>query len=92
MLYFGIFYGYFIASTFKTISDLSDQYLTLVGSVGNIFNGAARIIWGAVMDKFGFKKLYLIIMTLQAILSLALWPCRNNESLYILIICASYTV
>ena len=63
MLWFGIFYGYFMAGTYKTISDLPDSYLTLVGSVGSIFNGGTRVIWGATMDKTGFKKLYIFIMT-----------------------------
>ncbi len=70
MSYFSIQNGYFMASNFKNygISKISDDsFLTLVGSLGCVFNGGGRFFWGVLSDKLDFKKVYLIILTIQII-------------------------
>lgn len=61
MLFFSAQNGYFLASNFKNYGLLKkelndDAYLTTVGSLSSIFNGGGRLLWGYLLDKFGFKK------------------------------------
>ena len=70
MMYLSIANGYFMASNFKTygIEKISDDgFLTLVGSLSALCNGGGRFLWGCLSDKFDFKKIYLIILTIQII-------------------------
>ena len=76
-----------MASVFKfaaqgTITD--DKYLTIAGAVGSVCNGSSRVIWASFQDKYGFKKVYLVLLIVQLIISSALWSCRFNPILYIL--------
>jgi len=64
MLFFGTFYGAYMAANYKFISELDDVTLTIAGSVGAIFNGGSRLMWGVLLDKYGFRKVYMILMTL----------------------------
>ena len=45
----------FLSSEFKVMAlqlgDYDDKYLTWIGSIGTIANGASRIIMGALSDK-----------------------------------------
>jgi len=45
------------------ISD--DVFVTTVGSVGSVFNGCSRLFWAALYDRFGFKKVYFVLMGIQ---------------------------
>jgi MFS family permease len=64
MLYCGIFYGIYMASVYKTVAEdsLLDHELTLAGALGSACNGLSRVMWAALMDKYGFKKVYLVLM------------------------------
>ena len=42
-----------------------DSFLTLVGSLQALSNGLSRAMWGLLLDKLGFKKVYLSILGLQ---------------------------
>ena len=42
-----------------------DTFLTIVGSVGSVTNGCCRVFWGIMMDRFGFKKVFFIILAIQ---------------------------
>ena len=65
MLFFGTFYGAYLAANYKYISDELDDYtLTIAGSVGAIFNGGSRLIWGWLLDRYGFRKVYIGLMLL----------------------------
>ena len=47
-----------MSSNFKpygTQNHIDDKFLTMVGSVGSLFNGFSRIGWGTAFDKFTFK-------------------------------------
>jgi len=60
-------YGLFIASVFKSYASLdveagySDTELTAIGGVGVLMNGICRMFWATLMDKKGFKFVYIII-------------------------------
>ena len=46
-----------------TIGD--DLFLTTVGSVGSAANGVSRFIWASLMDKFGYKRVFLAMLIIQ---------------------------
>lgn len=43
-----------------------DQFQTLVGGVGALFNGLGRLFWGSVLDKIGFRNTFTVLSVLQA--------------------------
>lgn len=47
MLFFGMFFGLFMASVYKQVAldYLSDNTLTLAGALGSVCNGSSRIMW-----------------------------------------------
>lgn len=57
-----------LASNYKvygmtTIGD--DLFLTTVGSIGSACKGLSRFIWAASADKFGFKKVFMVLLLIQ---------------------------
>ena len=66
MLFLGIFYGIYIASVYKSMANgmISDFTLTVAGSLGSVCNGCSRIFWSMLQDKFGFRKVYFVVMTI----------------------------
>lgn len=57
--------GFMMAGCYKTYGfDLgkSDSFLTIVGSLQALTNGFSRALWGILLDKLGFKKVYEIIL------------------------------
>ena len=91
MLYLGIFFSYYVISQFKNITGLSDEKLTYFGAIKAIFNGCSRVIWAALMDKFGFKKTYIVIMVLQLISASLIWSQRTHLTTYSICVLIAYT-
>ena len=80
MLTLGIFYGVFMASVYKEIpEELSDDVETLAGALGSICNGCFRLFWASLQDKYGFKKIYSIVMIIQFVVSILLYPLLYNN-------------
>ena len=46
----------------------NDQFVTIVGSLGSISNGLTRPLWATFFDKFGFRKVFLVLVILQVLL------------------------
>jgi len=42
-----------------------DHFLTAVGSFGSIANGCTRAVWALFFDKYGFKKVYFVLLIIQ---------------------------
>ena len=67
---FGNYFGTFFIYAYKTYgenkklhSPISDELLTWVASIGaGLVNGSARLVFGALFDNYGFKKLFGFIM------------------------------
>jgi MFS-type transporter involved in bile tolerance (Atg22 family) len=78
ILALGSFYGLYVASVYKTINqvNLSDKILTIAGALGSVCNGCSRIMWATLQDKFGFKKVYGVILVLQLIISTTIYSIR----------------
>ena len=92
LLFQGSFFGLYIASVYKAVSDncLSDYILTLAGSLGSICNGSSRIIWSYFQDIYGFKRVYFCILILQLFLSLTINLVKCNQILYPLYIAGTF--
>ncbi|OMJ82141.1 hypothetical protein SteCoe_17263 [Stentor coeruleus] len=83
-----IFWGYLLSAmtglvasaSFKSIGiklSYDDTFLTIVGSVGSIMNGAFRPLWGIFFDKTSFKIVYMVILFTQIVLCFT-FPNVNN--------------
>ncbi len=51
--------------TFGNMYDLSDVDLNYLEILFSGVNGASRVIWGLLLDKYSFKMLYSILLLLQ---------------------------
>lgn len=71
----GNFFGLYMASVYKqmNLDILDDHILTTAGAIGSICNGGSRVIWGSLQDKFGFKKVFLLVMCVQLVLSFSIY-------------------
>ena len=78
-MYNGIFYGVFVLSVYKSCAgeSMSDRTLTIVGAIGSICNGSSRIAWSAVQDKYGFNRIYLIVLVIQLISAIFIYRVRD---------------
>ena len=92
MLMFGIFFGAYVSSVFKStaIGILDDKILTMAGILGRLSNGIARIIGGILLDKYRFKNIYLFIMIAQLIASIFLYQNRDSPVIYTILVCLSF--
>ena len=66
MLFQGMFFGLYMASVYKMVAQdtLSDKSLTLIGAVGSMCNGSSRFVWAALQDIYGFKNIYVCILSM----------------------------
>lgn len=69
---------------------MSDRMLTWGSSVGAIMNGLSRLIIGILIDKFGFKPLFLIILLIQQFNSIAAYFAVQVAPLYFACIIFNY--
>lgn len=92
MMFNGVFFGTYIASVYKSIDVdiLSDHILTVAGAIGSVCNGGSRLFWAALMDKFGFKKVYYFLLAIQLVVSAMMYYVRNNASLYVLCVAIAF--
>ncbi len=54
--------GNFMSQNYKSYGiaiNKDDEFLTVIGTIGSIFNSLSRFFWGTLIDYFPFK--YLII-------------------------------
>jgi MFS transporter, OFA family, oxalate/formate antiporter len=75
MMIFSTSYGMFIAHVYKSYGILhinDDFFMTSVGSFGAMFNGGSRSIWSTLQDKYGFKRMFSILLVFQITLSATL--------------------
>jgi len=80
-----------MASIYKEISDkLTDDTKTWAGALGSIFNGCSRFFWASLQDKYGFRKIYLCVSTIQLVSSLLLYPMSDNSFVFVALICSSF--
>jgi MFS family permease len=69
--------GVYVATNYKTMGGKrfkNDAFLSMVGSVSSVFNGGARIFWGAFADKFSYKTAMQVLSFTLGIVLFTLWP------------------
>ena len=89
MGFFSFFLGSFTVGSYKTfgeINNLPESYLTIIGSVGSIFN-AIRFIWSGLLDRYSYKVVYGTLLVLQIIFGTLIIFCKKSEGLYAICYC-----
>ena len=56
---------------------IGDSLLTWAASIGAITNGSARVVFGNLIDKYSFKFLMGIILTIELILCIVFHVSAN---------------
>jgi MFS-type transporter involved in bile tolerance (Atg22 family) len=95
MLFLGnVFTGVF-SYTYKSIGleeKISDRTLAWAGSISALVQAVARLSVGSMYDKYGFKKIFYGLMTLNMITSSACYSVRGITWLYFVSIQLNYMV
>lgn len=68
--------------SFGQLNQLSEELLSFLSKTFSLINGFGRIFWGTLFDKFGFKKLYLVVLICEVIVSSSLFYIGNSPFLY----------
>ena len=81
-------YGFFTVNAIKIFGKefhIDDSTLTLASSLAGFGNGASRIVWGMLLDKWKFKKTYYFVCFSQIVLSSTIYFTPSiNEYVYVL--------
>ena len=88
----GLYFGVIVASIYKQVDleNLSDETLTIAGAIGTVCNGCSRVFWPTLSDKFGFRRVYYCLLTVQLITSFCIYRVRSNAVLYILCVALAF--
>ena len=82
------FFLYLLTNTnraFGNSCDISQLALQLMAVLFGVINGATRFVWGLLMDKYNFKILMYIIMTLEIIISFTVYYTKINDILFVVV-------
>ena len=92
MLYNGVVFGMYVASVYKdtALGLIPDSTLTLAGSLGAFANGGSRMFWATIMDYIGFRKVYLILVSIQIITATFIYQSRYNAPLYVMFVVLAF--
>jgi len=91
LFYSGVFYGTYINSVYKTIAvGIKDSKLTLVGALGSVTNGCSRFFWATIQDKYGFKGIYFILLSIQLLSSALIFSFRSDIVPYGICLCLAF--
>lgn len=76
----------FIFNTFKNFGMEhinSDNFLTIVGSVGSVFSGT-RFVFSYLIDRYSYKLSYSIVLSINILFGFTLVLVCNNRALYLI--------
>jgi len=91
-----VFIFMYMASTYKVMAlqlndKLDDRFLTILGSIGAIFNGCSRTAAGILMDRYPFKNIYAVLLTTQLIVACTMTTVvQYSPNLYFLWVIIAY--
>lgn len=94
MLALSVFYGYFIANSFKVFGQLyieSDSFLSLLAACAS-FCAALRFIFGFMMEKWSFRTCYSILICSNIVVCLVIYWAVRVKWLYLILCCLSMTL
>jgi hypothetical protein len=73
MFFCSAFYGIYMASSYKnvgsTIGNIDDYTLSWTGAFAGLCGGVARIFWAYLLDIYGFKKVYGVLLVIQILVA-----------------------
>ncbi|EAR82644.1 oxalate/formate antiporter (macronuclear) [Tetrahymena thermophila SB210] len=89
--FLSIGFGLLINGNYKPLAKdygfTNDSFQSLVGSISGIANGLCRPMWSTLLDKFSFKRVLQVLLTIEIITSLSLQSTHINQVFFILWIC-----
>ena len=95
MLFLASQFGAYFTYAFKTIGlsvKISDKVLSMASSASGLIQLFARIGFGSLYDKVGFKSIFYSIMALNTLNGLLVYRFRHNEVFFVLCIEMTYIV
>jgi hypothetical protein len=90
---FGLFYGVYILTVYKAFGqkyESDDYYLSILGSVGIVFNAMGRFFLPASLDYVPFKLTYSISLITQIALGSTFCLIAEYRVLFAIWLCASF--
>jgi MFS family permease len=87
-----VFYGYYIAATYKSFGNEAigdDDFMATVGAVSSFCNGSARFVWAYLMELTSFRTAYMTLLTIQTILSCTIYFTTAKPMLFMTWVCSS---
>jgi Na+/melibiose symporter-like transporter len=85
--------GVFISYVFKSFGEdqiNDDAFITTVGTVGSIMNGASRSFWATIQDKLGYKRIYFPILIIQMCIGFSFYFVSKSKPLFLIWVSISY--
>lgn len=74
------------------ISIGDDQFLTIVGSLGAVFNGLGRLIFGMLLDRFSFRVLSAVINGILMVSAFSFSLIGETKWLFLIAVALTYFV
>lgn len=98
ILVFGNYFGGFFSYSYKTFGEntsphpqISDKTLTWASSIGaGLVNGLSRVFFGTLVDKYSFKTLMGILMTIQLVNACVCFWAAYVTAIYFFCILMNY--
>mmetsp|Transcript_34732 Transcript_34732/g.53322 ORF Transcript_34732/g.53322 Transcript_34732/m.53322 type:complete len:199 (-) Transcript_34732:31-627(-) len=80
----GMFFGLYLTLSYKQIAGpyFSEDQIFTSWCIATVFNALARPTWGALQDAFTFRRVYLVVMSLQAVVAFTIYFSRENHVLF----------
>merc|ERR1719160_2210975 len=66
---------------------VSPQFLTVMAACASLCNGAGRIVWGSLSDKYSFKTAITSLCAIQMLLAATISFC-STEEMYFVWVCS----
>lgn len=82
--------GYYVIGAFKNFGQEmidDDEFLTLAGCIGSLFNGSFRYGWAHAMERYDFKLVYLILCVIQTAVVSSFYYIGKVKGLFFIWIC-----
>ena len=69
---------------FGNKNSVPQNYLFIIGILFGLINGSSRMLWGYLMDKFGFKPLMSVIAFIEIIIAASFYFIVKINILYLI--------
>lgn len=76
----------------KSHTGIDDGLLTWAASVGAITNGSMRIVFGNLVDRFSFKFLMSVVLTIELAMCMLFFIAANSSGFFFFLILLNYSI